>query len=228
VAFAYRPDGPRAVDGVTLAVEPGESIGIVGPSGAGKSTLLALIGRFYTPTAGAILLDGADVRSLDVAALRRAVALVSQQAVLFQGTIRSNLVYAAPGAGEADLWQVLEATDLAQLVAGLPDGLETPVGERGVTLSGGQRQRLALARALVADPGVLLLDDCTSALDAATEPRVHAAAAALRPGRTRLIVTHNVATLAACDRVVMLERGRLIEYATRQPAATGYRFPLDS
>jgi ABC-type multidrug transport system fused ATPase/permease subunit len=209
VVFAYNPAGPRVLDGISFAVEPGESVGITGPSGAGKSTLLALIGRFYTPTAGTILLDGSDVRSFGLAELRRSVALVPQHTALFQGTIRSNLTYAAPEADEAELWRALEATDLAHFVAGLSQGLETPVGERGVTLSGGQRQRLALARALVADPAVLLLDDCTSALDPATEPRVHAAVAALRPGRTRLIVSHNVAMLAACDRVLVLESGRL-------------------
>ncbi|HEY1377198.1 MAG TPA: ABC transporter ATP-binding protein, partial [Gemmataceae bacterium] len=210
VTFAYRPGGPRVLDGATLTVEPGEAVGVVGPSGAGKSTLLALAGRFCPPSRGSVRLDGRDVRGLDPASLRRAVALVPQQAVLFAGTIRSNLTYAAPDAADADLWRVLEAVDLARLVGRLPRGLATPVGERGFTLSGGQRQRLALGRALLTDPAVLLLDDCTSALDAATAARVHAAVEDLLPGRTRLVVSHAVATLGRCNRIVGLAGGRVV------------------
>src|SRR5581483_10150174 len=143
VTFAYHPGGRRVLDGVSLVVRPGEAVGIAGGSGAGKSTLLALAGRFYALGRGhgAVRLDGRDVRSIRRADLRRAVALVPQQAVLFAGTVRSNLTYAAPGATDAALWRVLEAVDLAGVVAALPGGLGAAVGERGVTLSGGQRQR---------------------------------------------------------------------------------------
>jgi ABC-type multidrug transport system fused ATPase/permease subunit len=227
VAFAYLSRGPRVLDGINLTVEPGETLGILGASGAGKSTLLALAGRFYDlgPGGGEILFDGLDVRSLRQADLRRAVALVPQQAVLFEGTIRSNLTYAASDAAESDLWRALEAADLVRLITGLPQGLATPVGERGFTLSGGQRQRLALARALLTDPTVLLLDDCTSALDAATEARVHVALDEFWPERTRLVVSHKVATVARADRIVVLEAGRVVEEGTHgELLALGRRY----
>src|SRR5207248_5162299 len=148
---------------------------------------------------GAVLLDGRDVRGLRVADLRRAVALVPQQALLFGGTIRSNLTYAAPDAPESAIRRALEAVDLAETVGALPQGLDTRVGERGFSLSGGQRQRLALARALIADPAVLLLDDCTSALDAETEGRIQEALEGLLPGRTCLIVAHKLSSVRRAD-----------------------------
>src|SRR5262249_26114536 len=156
----------------------------------------------------AVLLDGEDVRDLRLADLRRAVALVPQQAVLFEGTIRSNLLYARPGASAAAVRRALEIADLAEMVEALPQGLETPVGERGFSLSRGQRQRLALARALIADPAVLLLDDCTSTLDAATEARIQAALFAELPGRTCVIVSHKVSSVRAADKIVVLRAGR--------------------
>jgi ABC-type multidrug transport system fused ATPase/permease subunit len=211
VSFRYRPDGPPVLDGISLTVEPGMTVGVLGPSGAGKSTLLALAPRLYEADAGVISLDGRDVRQLRLADLRRAVILVPQQAVLFEGTLRSNLLYAAPAASAAALRRVLEAMDLVELVESLPRGLETPVGERGCSLSGGQRQRLALARALLAEPAVLLLDDCTSALDAETEARVREALDELLPGRTRLIVSHRPASVGRADWVVVLEAGRIAE-----------------
>jgi ABC-type multidrug transport system fused ATPase/permease subunit len=151
------------------------------------------------------------VRDLRQAELRQAVVLVPQRAVLFEGMIRSNLLFGAPRASAAEIGRVLEAPDLEELVESLPLGLETPVGDQGYTLSGGQRQRLALARALLAKPTVLLLDDCTSALDAETENRVRAALEDLLPGRTRLIVSHKAAAVREADWVVVLENGRIVE-----------------
>ena len=209
VSFRYRPDGPWVLDGIRVSVPAGTTVGVVGPSGSGKSTLLALLARVYDPDAGSIRLDGTDLRDLRAADLRRAVALVPQQAVLFEGTIRSNLLYAAPDAPPSAVRDVLAAVELAGLIDALPLGLETPVGERGVTLSGGQRQRLALARALLADPAVLLLDDCTSALDAETEARVWANLDRLSPGQTRVVVTHKASTADRADWVVVLDHGRL-------------------
>ncbi|MBO0699674.1 MAG: ABC transporter ATP-binding protein, partial [Zavarzinella sp.] len=209
VSFRYRPGGPVVLDGVSFAVPAGARVAVVGPSGAGKSTLLALLARLYDVDGGSILLGTRDLRTVPTAHLRRAVALVPQQAVLFEGTIRSNLLYAAPDAGPAQVRRVLEAVELAGLVNGLPLGLETPVGERGVTLSGGQRQRLALARALLANPAVLLLDDCTSALDAETEDRVWTNLERLAPGQTRVIISHKLSTARRADWVVMLQDGRV-------------------
>ncbi len=213
VSFAYRPEAPRVLERIDLRIEPGMTVGILGPSGAGKSTLLTLAPRLYdVPDGwGAVEFDGQDVRGLRSADLRRALALVPQQAVLFEGTIRSNLTYACPGASAAAVRRVLEVADLAGMVEGFPLGLETPVGERGFSLSGGQRQRLALARALIADPAVLLLDDCTSALDAETEARIQSALATLLPGRTRVIVSHKVSAVRHADLIVVLEEGRIKE-----------------
>jgi ABC-type multidrug transport system fused ATPase/permease subunit len=211
VSFRYQPDEPPVLEGINLTVEPGTTVGILGPSGSGKSTLLLLAPRLYDVDGGRIVLDGQDVRQLRQADLRRSVVLVPQQAVLFEGTLRSNLLYAAPAASAADISHVLEALDLAELVESLPSGLETRVGDRGYSLSGGQRQRLALARALLAKPAVLLLDDCTSALDAETEARVFAALDDLLPGATRLIVSHKAASLRKADSIVVLEEGRIVE-----------------
>jgi ABC-type multidrug transport system fused ATPase/permease subunit len=215
VTFAYGPSAP-VLKNVSLRVEAGTTLGLLGASGSGKSTLLALAPRLYEipPGKGAVLLDGRDVRGVRLADLRRAVALVPQQAVLFEGTLRANLTYAAPGASEAELWRALEAADLAGLVAALPEGLETPVGERGFCLSGGQRQRVALARALLTRPAVLLLDDCTSALDAETEARVCAALEEVLPGSSRIVVSHKVASVRGADRIAVLHDGRVIEEGT--------------
>jgi ABC-type multidrug transport system fused ATPase/permease subunit len=216
VTFAYRPGGRPVLDRVDLKVEPGMTVGLFGASGSGKSTLLALAPRIYDldSDGGSILLDGRDVRSLGIADLRRAVALVPQQAMLFEGTFRSNLSYAAPDADPGRVRRALETADLATLVESLPLGLDAPVGERGQTLSGGQRQRLALARALVADPAVLLLDDCTSALDAETEARIQSALRRHRPGRTSVIVSHKVSSVRDADLIVVLDAGRVAEQGT--------------
>jgi ABC-type multidrug transport system fused ATPase/permease subunit len=215
VRFAYAPEGngPAVLQSVDLTIEPGTTVGLFGPSGAGKSTLLSLIPRIYDfwTGEGVILFDGQDVRTLRLADLRRAVSLVPQQAILFEGTIRTNLLYAAPHASPAQMRRALEAADLAATVDALPLGLETPVGERGLSLSGGQRQRLALARALIAEPALLLLDDCTSALDTETEDRIYAALWYHWPRRTRLIVSHKIASLRWADRILVLDGGRIVD-----------------
>jgi ABC-type multidrug transport system fused ATPase/permease subunit len=216
VRFSYSLGTPAVLDGIDLEIEPGTTLGILGASGSGKSTLLALIPRLYDlpEGAGSVLLDGRDVRDLRLAELRRAVALVPQQAILFSGTIRDNLLYAAPDATEAQIRHALEAADFANTVDALPLGLETSVGERGQSLSGGQRQRLALARALIADPAVLLLDDCTSALDSETEARVREALKVHSPGRTCLIVSHKIASLRWADQIIVLDGGKIVAQGT--------------
>jgi ABC-type multidrug transport system fused ATPase/permease subunit len=224
VSFGYAPDARPVLQHVDLEIEPGMTVGILGPSGSGKSTLLALAPRLYdiADGRGSILLDGVDVRDLRAADLRKAVALVPQHAILFEGTVGSNLLYAAGGASDESIRRTLEAVDLASTIAALPQGLDTPVGERGLTLSGGQRQRLALARALIADPAVLLLDDCTSALDAETESRVRRALSAMRPGRTTVVVSHKAASLRHADLIVVLDDGRIVERGThRELMASG-------
>ena len=194
------------------------TVGIFGASGSGKSTLLALAPRLYDVAEGngSVLFDGVDVRDLRAADLRKAVALVPQYAVLFEGTIADNLLYSAGGASDAAIRRALEAVDLSATIDALPIGLDTPVGERGLTLSGGQRQRLALARALIADPAVLLLDDGTSALDAETESRVRKALTTLRPGRSTVIVSHRAASLRNADLIVVLHEGRIVERGTHR------------
>jgi ABC-type multidrug transport system fused ATPase/permease subunit len=213
----------RVLDAVSLRIDPGMRVGILGPSGAGKSTLLALAPRLYDIpegeqsdgiSRGSVRFGGEDIRDLKLADLRRVVALVPQQALLFEGTIRTNLLYANPEASLTTLQQVLEIADFAATVEALPDGLDTPVGERGFSLSGGQRQRLALARAVVAAPAVLLLDDCTSALDAETEARIQQALDRFLPGRSCLIVSHKITSVRHCDSIVVLEAGRIIERGT--------------
>ncbi|HLH29007.1 MAG TPA: ABC transporter ATP-binding protein, partial [Acidimicrobiales bacterium] len=218
VSFAYAPGATPVLQGIDLEIEAGQTVGILGASGSGKSSLLALAPRLYDipDGRGSVLFDGVDVRDLRAADLRRSVALVPQHAVLFEGTIAENLLYAAGDASDAAIRRALEAVDLAGTIDALPLGLDTPVGERGLTLSGGQRQRLALARAILADPAVLLLDDCTSALDAETESRVRRALAVLRPGRTTVIVSHKAASLRHADLIVVLDQGRIVERGTHR------------
>jgi len=218
---------PMVLDGLSLTIEAGRRVGILGASGAGKSTLLALAPRLYDVAegSGAVLFDGVDVRALKLADLRRAVALVPQQALLFEGTIRSNLLYANPDATPEEVRRALEVSDLAAMVDGLPKGLDTPVGERGYSLSGGQRQRLALARAVVANPAVILMDDCTSALDAETEARIQDALERRLPGRTCVIVSHKVSSVRRCDQIVVLDHGRIAERGSHdQLVALGRRY----
>ena len=216
VTFGYSATAAATLDRLALTIPPGTTLGIIGPSGAGKSTLLALAPRLYDVAdgCGSIRLDGADIRDLKLADLRHAIALVPQQALLFEGTIRSNLVYADPDATDEQVQWAIATADFARTVASLPLGLDTIVGERGQSLSGGQRQRLALARALVADPAVLLIDDGTSALDAETEARVRQALRAGRPGRTTVIVSHKIASVRHADRIAVVEGGRITELGT--------------
>jgi ABC-type multidrug transport system fused ATPase/permease subunit len=230
VSFAYSPHGPKVLDEVSLRIEPGMRLGILGKSGAGKSTLLALAPRLYDIPEGRdesqsrwgkVCLDGHDVRDLKLADLRRTVALVPQQALLFEGTIRSNLLYANPDASEAQMHEALAVADFATTVASLPAGMDTPVGERGYSLSGGQRQRLALARAIVAQPSILLLDDCTSALDAETEARIQQSLDECLPERSYVIVSHKIASVSRADLIVVLEAGRIVEQGTHDELAIG-------
>jgi len=215
VGFAYpaRPQA-RALDGFTLRVAPGERVALVGPSGAGKSTVLALLLRFYDPQAGAVRIDGVDVREMDPAALRGLVAVVPQEPVIFAASVLDNVRYGRPGASREEVLAACERAFAMEFVERLPQRLDTPLGERGVTLSGGQRQRLSIARALLADRPLLLLDEATSALDAAAERLVQQALEALETGRTTLAIAHRLATVQHADRIVVMERGAIVAQGT--------------
>lgn len=214
LTFRYRADAAPVLADLSLRLDPGRTLGIVGPTGSGKSTLLALLANLYEPGPGRVALDGLDVTAWRPEDLRKAVVLVPQRPILFEGTIRSNLTYAAPGTPDFRLWQVLEAVDLADAVRTRAGGLDAKLGPGGSGLSGGQRQRLALARAVLANPAVLLLDDCTSALDPETEAKVRANLAALLPGVTRVVVSHKPAAVRFADKIVVLDAGRVVERGT--------------
>jgi len=211
VCFSYaRRPGQRVLEEVSFAVEPGETVALVGPSGAGKSTVFDLVLRFYDPDAGAIRLDGVDLRELSLADLRQEIGLVPQDPVLFAGTLRDNLTYGAPEASELALARALQQAHAADFVAALPDGLDTRIGEDGVGLSGGQRQRLAIARALLPEPRLLLLDEVTSALDADSEKHISQSVRELQGRCSVLVIAHRLSTIREADRIVVLEGGRVV------------------
>ncbi|HEX4180319.1 MAG TPA: ATP-binding cassette domain-containing protein [Caulobacteraceae bacterium] len=212
VTFAYpgRPDLPALRD-FTLSVRPGERVALVGPSGAGKSTVLRLLLRFYDPQAGAIRIDGVDLRDAAPADARARMALVAQDAPLFSGSAHDNLRFGREGASLEEMRAAAEAAQAWTFLSALPEGLDTPIGERAKTLSGGQRQRLAIARALVRDAPILLLDEATSALDAENERLVQRALDQAMAGRTTLVIAHRLATVLKADRIVVMDEGRVVE-----------------
>lgn len=215
VTFRYptRPD-TAALKEFSLTVEPGETVAIVGPSGAGKTTIFQLAERFYDPQAGTIRLDGVPLTSADPAQIRRRIALVPQDGVLFSANARDNLRYGNWGASDDAVWQAAEAANAADFLRALPDGLDTYLGEGGARLSGGQRQRIAIARALLRDAPILLLDEATSALDAEAERLVQQALDRLMETRTTLVIAHRLATVRAANRIVVMENGRMVEEGT--------------
>lgn len=209
VHFAHEHRAGAVLEGVDAEIPAGLKVAISGASGVGKSTLIDLLQRFYDPDQGRILLDGVDLRELDLLALRRRIAVVSQDIVLFRGTLAENLAYSAPDASREALERVVRLARLDGLVAALPLGLDNPLGERGQQLSGGQKQRIAIARALLQAPLILVLDEATSAVDEATEREVIAAIDQLFAGRTRILISHRPSTLAEADLHLRLEQGRL-------------------
>jgi len=214
VGFQYPRGRETALQDINLRIAPGETVAFVGASGAGKSTLVNLAMGFRAPTTGRVLLDGRDLRELDLRTYRRQIGVVPQATILFNGTLRENITYGLAEVDDARLWDILTQASLADFVRSLPQQLDTPLGESGTRLSGGQRQRLAIARALIRDPRVILLDEATSALDTESERLVQASLIRLTAGRTTLIVAHRFSTIRQAHRIVVLEAGRIVEIGT--------------
>ena len=213
VRFGYDPERPILHE-VDLTIPEGRTLALIGRTGSGKSTLAALIPRLYDVQAGAVLVDGVDVRELDLGELRRSVATVSQDTFLFSASVRDNIAFARPDASDETVEQAARRAQAHDFISALPKGYDTVIGERGLTLSGGQRQRIAIARALVADPRILILDDATASVDATTEARIRVALREAMAGRTTLIIAHRLSTLSLADEIAVLDHGRVVSRGT--------------
>jgi len=201
----------RALDGIDLQIRAGETVAIVGPTGCGKSTLARLIPRLLDPAEGSVLLDGTDLRELSPADLRRQIGFVPQETFLFSATLEENIAFGVEGATDGEIRRAAEIAGLGPDIAGFPDGYKTIVGERGITLSGGQKQRTAIARAILRNPRILILDDALASVDTVTEERILSGLASVMRGRTTILISHRVSTVRQADRIVVLERGRIVE-----------------
>ncbi len=210
VTFGYDPEKP-VLHNIDLAVEPGEVIAIVGPSGAGKTTMVNLIARFYDVTDGSVLIDGIDVRQIRLESIRRQIGYVTQESLLFSVTIKENIAYGNHDATDEEIERAARNADLHDFIVSLPDGYNTKIGEDGVKLSVGQKQRLAIARATLTNPRILILDDATSALDSETEANVQAALEQVMKGRTNFVIAHRLSTIMHADRIVVLDQGRIVD-----------------
>jgi ATP-binding cassette subfamily B protein len=225
VDFAYSPGMAPVLTGVNLTIAPGETVAFVGKTGAGKSTMAKLITRFYDPTAGAVRIDGHDIRDVRIASLRRQLGVVPQEAFLFAGTLRDNIAFARPEADEAEVWAAVDAVGLRDVVDRMPQGLQTIVHERGQSLSSGERQLIALARAFHAQPRVLVLDEATSNLDLMSEAKIEAALDVLLEARTAVLIAHRLTTAMKADRIVVVDAGEVVEVGSHeQLVARGGRY----
>jgi ABC-type multidrug transport system fused ATPase/permease subunit len=216
VTLRYVGADQPALSGVSLAVEPGSTVALVGPTGSGKTSLVALLARLYDPTSGSVSVDGADLREVDVASLRREVAFVADESFLFSATVADNISYARPDATRVEVERAARLAQAHGFIERLPAGYDTVVGDRGLTLSGGQRQRVAIARALVADPRILILDDATSSVDARTEAEIKRGLAAVMAGRTTFVVAHRLSTISLADEIVVVDAGRVVDRGTHE------------
>jgi len=210
VRFGYAA-GRDVLAGIDLTIRAGETVAFVGPSGAGKTTICSLLPRFYDVESGSITIDGVDIRDMTLRSLRSRIGIVQQDVFLFAGTIRDNIAYGRLDAGEAEIMEAARRASLDAVIASLPAGLDTVIGERGVKLSGGQKQRLAIARIFLKNPPILILDEATSALDAPTELAIQQALTELSHGRTTLVIAHRLATIVNADRIVVIDDGRIVE-----------------
>jgi ATP-binding cassette subfamily B protein len=217
VTFAYagREDDPALAD-VDLAVPPGQTVALVGTTGAGKSTFAKLVARFHDPTSGRVLIDGHDLRDVTQHSLRAQMGIVPQEAFLFSGTVRDNIAFGRPDAGDADVEAAARAVGAHEFILGMADGYDTQVGERGVSLSAGQRQLVAFARALIADPRILILDEATSNVDIHTENRIEEGMRRLLAGRTAIVIAHRLSTIQRAGRIIVLAHGRIAEQGTHE------------
>lgn len=215
VAFSYEPGHPVLTD-ISFTAEPGQTVAIVGPSGAGKTTIANILPRFYDVTGGAVLIDGTDIRDVTLGSLREHIGLVPQDTLLFNTTIKNNILYGRLDATDEEVWEAVRAANAEHFVKELPDGIETKVGDRGVMLSGGQRQRIAIARALLKNPALLVLDEATSALDTESEKVVQEALDRLMVGRTSFVIAHRLSTIQNADQILVINRGVIEERGTHE------------
>jgi ATP-binding cassette, subfamily B, bacterial len=214
VELRFEGAAHAALEDIDLVVSPGTTIALVGATGAGKTALVSLLPRLYDATRGAVTIDGADVRSVDVAALRSEIAVVNDDPFLFSATVHENIAYGRPDASREEVEEAARRAQAHEFIAALPDGYDTRVGERGLTVSGGQRQRIAIARALLANPRILILDDATSSVDASTEQEIKEALREVMAGRTTFVIAHRLSTIALADEIVVLERGRIAAHGS--------------
>ena len=216
VSLTFDGSAQPALSEIDLTVEAGSTVALIGPTGSGKTALVSLLPRLYDVTTGAVLIDGADVRDVDPGALRREIAVVTDDPFLFSATVHDNIAYARPDASREEVETAARRAQAASFIGELPQGYDTLIGERGLTLSGGQRQRIAIARALLANPRILVLDDATSAVDASTEQEIKQALAEVMEGRTTFVIAHRLSTIALADEIVVLDRGRIVARGTHE------------
>ncbi|MCK5247667.1 ATP-binding cassette domain-containing protein, partial [Candidatus Bipolaricaulota bacterium] len=213
LSFRYN-EGEMVLQDIDLDVEPGSVVALVGPTGVGKTTLSMLIPRFYDVTDGTITLDGHDVRDLTLESLRKQISIVLQEVFLFHGTVRENILFGRPGASDEEMYRAAQVANAHEFIGQLPEGYETMIGERGVKLSGGQRQRLAIARAVLRDAPILILDEATSSVDTETEMLIQQALERLMVGRTTVVIAHRLSTIRNADKIVVLQDGKILEQGT--------------